>query len=136
VLRFAFLVGCLAAMVGLSGCGGGSEFDTIPVKGKVVLADGGSLKGYAMKNLRLSPNSTDAEARSASSSINEDGTFEMGTMRSNDGAIPGKYLVYATIMKNYPPTPADTKKTWVCDPGEIEVKEDMGEITIKITASK
>jgi hypothetical protein len=136
VLRIAFLLGCVTMLTGLSGCGGGSPFDTVPVTGKVEVVGGGSLQGYAMKTIRLAPNSTDADARAASGQVKEDGTFELGTMKANDGAIPGKYAVLATILKNYPPTPADTKKTWVCEPAEIEIKEGMEPITIKVSVAK
>ncbi len=134
MLRFAFFAGCLAALVSSSGCGGGSPFATVPVTGKVVLASGESLKGYAMKSIRFAPN--DANGRVSSAEVLEDGMFALGTMKSNDGALPGKYSVTMTIMKNYPPTPAETKITWVCEPGEIEVKEDMEPVTIKVSKLK
>ncbi|MDZ4780918.1 MAG: hypothetical protein SGJ19_11750 [Planctomycetia bacterium] len=136
VLRFALLLGCVAGLSGLSGCGGGSPYDTVPISGTVTLADGGDLKGYAMKTIRLAPNSTDAEARPASGEVQEDGTFKLGTKTASDGAIPGKYAVFASIMKNYPPTPADISKTWVCDPAEIDVKEGMEPISIKVSVGK
>lgn len=136
VLRFALLLGGVAVLVGLNGCGGGSPYDTVPVTGKVELQGGGTLQGYAMKTIRLMPNSTAADARGASGQVRDDGTFEMGTMKGNDGAVPGKYTVTASIMKNYPPTDADMKKSWVCEPTEIEVTAGMEPITIKVSVAK
>ncbi len=100
------------------------------------MADGSALKGYAMKTIRLTPNSTDAEARPASGEVQEDGSFKLGTKTASDGAMLGKYAVFASIMKNYPPTPADISKTWVCDPAEIEIKDGMEPITIKVSVAK
>ncbi len=134
VLRFTYFGVCLAALVASSGCGGGSPFATVPVTGKVVFASGDSFKGYAMKSIRFAPN--DVNGRVSSSTVQEDGTFALGTMKSSDGALPGKYSVTMTIMKNYPPAAAETKITWVCEPGEIEVKEDMEPVTITVSKLK
>lgn len=134
MLRFAFFAGCLAALATLSGCGGGSPFDTVPVTGKVVLASGDSFKGYAMKSIRFAPN--DINGRVATADVADDGTFVLGTMKPDDGALPGKYSLYMTVMKNYPPAPGETKITWVCEPGEVEVKEDMEPVTITVSKLK
>lgn len=134
--RFVSLVGCLTLLIASSGCGGGSPFETVPVTGKVEIEGGGSLAGYAMKSIQFTPNSTATEVRAASGTIGEDGTFKLGTMKADDGALPGKYLVRATILKNYPPSPAELKKTWIVEPAEVEVTDGMEPIVIKVKEVK
>lgn len=136
MLRTTLLIGLLASLVIQSGCGGSSPFDTVPVTGKVQLADGKTLTGYAMKSIRFTPVSTDPESRVATAEVKEDGTFSLGTLKTGDGALPGKYTVGMTILKNYPPALAEARLVWDCQPSEVEVKEDMEPLVITVKPVK
>lgn len=132
VLRGALMAGCLTAL----GCGGSSPFETVPVTGSVEFGSGESLKGYATRDIRFEPQATTGDFRAATAKIQDDGTFTLGTMTADDGAIPGKYTVMAKIMKNYPPSAAERKAVWICEPKEIEVTPGMEPVTIKITKGR
>jgi hypothetical protein len=119
-------------LLGLGGCNSSSPYATVPVTGKVELSTGDNLAGYAMKSIQFSPNSADPEAKPASSEIKEDGTFELGSMKNADGAVPGKYFVNVRLMKHYPPTEAERVAVWLCEPAEVEVKEGMEPVVIKV----
>jgi hypothetical protein len=97
---------CFLLLAVLCGCGsGGSEL--ISVTGTVKNADGSVPKGETAA-VWFEPV---AEGRSASGSIDEDGTFTMMTQTPGDGVAPGKYKVVLRIWKNYrTQTPAVPKE--------------------------
>lgn len=136
MLRFVCLVSLALVVGAVPGCGGSSPFDTVPVTGTAQLATGESLQGYATRDIRFEPQATSGDFRAATAKIQDDGTFTLGTMKADDGAIPGKYTVVAKIMKNYPPSEAERNAVWICEPKEVEVVPGMEPVTIKITKGK
>ena len=74
-----------AAFVGvLSGCQGDAP-KVVPVKG-VINLDGQPLAGGFIATVP-------ASGRGAKATVQADGTFELGTYASNDGAVPGTHKV-------------------------------------------
>ena len=102
MLRFINAVGCLLfCLLSLAGCGE-SELQTYPASGKVIFADGKPLTGGFVE---FQP--VDAAIHiTARGQIQPDGTFELGTLRKNDGAVAGEYLV--SVTPPMPSTDADT----------------------------
>jgi hypothetical protein len=87
--RPAFCVG-VAVMIALvaAGCGGGAD-SLYTVRGTVYL-DGQPAKELAGYTVTF----TSSELhRSASGEIQADGTYSLGSLTKDDGAIPGKYQV-------------------------------------------
>ncbi len=76
----------LAALVA-AGCGGANSL--YPVKGTVLL-DGQPAKELAGWTVTF--NSSELH-KSASGAIQADGTYRLGSLKKDDGAIPGKYQV-------------------------------------------
>jgi hypothetical protein len=136
VSRIAFVCVVLLMLPIVSGCGESSPFETVPVTGTVQMADGSSMAQMVKRSLRFTPNSVSEESRVATGDISPEGAFELGTMKTGDGAIPGKYAVSVTILKTYPPSEAERNAVWVCEPAEVEVTEDMEPVAIKIRRSK
>jgi hypothetical protein len=92
------LLGALAILAGITGCGKG--LGMVHVRGKVTYKDGSAPKGGA-RAIRFEPaQDTTAEVRKAAAGeIGTDGSFEMFTKRPGDGVIPGKYNVTFTVVK-------------------------------------
>lgn len=135
MVRNALFGAVLATALTTIGCGRSSSFETVPVTGTAQLAGGGTFKGFAKCEIRFEPTATTGEFRAASGKIQEDGSFTL-TTQTDDGALPGKYLIVAKIMKTYPPSPAEVNAVWVCDPKEVEVTDGMDPVTIKISKGR
>jgi hypothetical protein len=73
-------------LVGTAGCGK-SRVSTYPVTGKVMFQDGQAVKSGTIEAESIE------HGTSASGSIQDDGTFTLGTYTSDDGAVPGKHRV-------------------------------------------
>jgi len=86
----------LAILGGSAGCGGSK---LVQVKGVVTL-DG---KPLSLATITFNP--IEGAGRSASGLSDEDGNFELTTLRTNDGAAPGEYKV--TVTKEQGAEPVD-----------------------------
>src|SRR5262245_11921857 len=72
-----------------SGCGSGSKF--VKVNGVLKFNDGSPIAGAMVM---FEPE--DKEGRSAAGFTDTSGEFDLTTLNSGDGALPGKYLVVVT----------------------------------------
>jgi hypothetical protein len=81
----------LAAVAPLAAGCGGAQGKTIKAEGVLTYKDGTPI-GSAM--VLFEPK--DKEGRSASGFTDKDGTFELTTFNSGDGAMPGEYVVVVT----------------------------------------
>jgi len=94
--NFVFLA-LAAACIFACGCSQGySGPPTVPVRGRVVFADGGDVKALADRQCAVVFNSLDEPDVTAYGEIEEDGTFTPATVkerRSRPGAIAGTHQV-------------------------------------------
>jgi hypothetical protein len=90
-----------AAVLVTAGCAGGAD-TPYPVQGTVFL-DGQPAKELAGGTVTF--NSTELH-KSASGEVQADGTYRLGSLKADDGAIPGKYEV--TVSP--PETPASGER--------------------------
>ena len=75
-----------------AGCGSGSALDTIPVRGSVTFEG----KPLTVGEVRYVP--TDKKnGRVARGVIQPDGTFELTTLESDDGALAGDYRIVVIV---------------------------------------
>jgi hypothetical protein len=89
----------LLLALALGGCGRGDLH--VPVNGTVKFSDGSVPKGV-IASITFQPASARPGAKGASSTIAEDGSFSLQTVKPGDGALPGDYLVTVQVMDNYP----------------------------------
>lgn len=85
-----------------SGCGG-SEFNLVPVTGKVTFADPAVLQAE-IKTINFVPKELGGGGKggkAANGNIQDDGTFKLMTMVPDDGAFPGDYRVEIHVFKTY-----------------------------------
>jgi len=112
----------LIAFALLAAAGGCSKspFELVPVSGIVKYADG-TIPDGAVRVVRFEP-IADAEGnvspRAAAGFLEPDGTFQLSTLRSRDGAIPGDYKPVLLFWKSpvtresvVPPIYANAKTT-------------------------
>lgn len=85
-LCYVFGLPMMMTLIGLLGCNK-SKTSVYPVSGEVVFANGTPLTGGVVE---LRSIDSDANARGF---IEEDGTFELTTYKSGDGAVQGEYQV-------------------------------------------
>jgi hypothetical protein len=128
-------------LAGAAGCGGPKIY---PVKGTVVYADGQlatDLAGYKVEFESID-GKIDGHGASAEGEIQRDGTFQMTTLRPDDGALLGGHRVLIS-----PPIPeGDTRaKPYVIDPRylsyensglKVNVEPKVNEITLTIERRK
>ena len=84
---------CMAActaVVFAAGCSGEKKIPTFPVTGKVLTAEGGPV-GHAL--IVLHPQSSNTTAPKPRGTTNSDGSFELSTFNTGDGAPEGRYQV-------------------------------------------
>jgi hypothetical protein len=82
-------VGLGLVLLGLAGCGA----RVYPVKGQLQYEDGKPVKELAGETVTF----TSAQlGKSSHGTIAEDGTFQLTSHRTNDGAYPGTYKVIVT----------------------------------------
>ena len=101
-LRRRGLWGVVAGLglLGLAGCGAGGHH---PVHGKLVYADNEEpVKELAGFEVTFT---SEKLGKSARGTIKEDGSFQLGTVKVNDGAVPGQYVVTLTQPFREPERP-------------------------------
>jgi hypothetical protein len=86
--------------LGTIGCG--KSHPVAQVRGKVVFKNG-SMPNAGIRMVRLEPaaDTTAAIRKGASGSVNDDGAFEICTLRPGDGVHLGKYAVTFTFLKSF-----------------------------------
>jgi hypothetical protein len=123
----------LLIMLGASGCGGPKLY---PVKGRVMFPDGKPLTGGRV-SFELMESETNV---SAGAQIQSDGTFRLGTFRTADGAIAGRYRALVTpplpvpLDERRPPKPLIDKRFESYDTLGLVfvVKSEPNEFTITV----
>lgn len=88
--RKVTLASCLMTVCVVIGCSGEKRIPTFPVTGKVVTADGSPVD-HAL--VVLHPQSSNATAPKPRGTTQADGSFEVSTFNTADGAPEGKYQV-------------------------------------------
>ena len=98
-LRASIVAVGAAVLIVVCGCGRPSyELETAPVTGRVVMNGEPVTSGYIYTSPR--------RGRLATSGINDDGSFSLGTYDKGDGAIVGEHAVMlAPIPSDEGPTP-------------------------------
>lgn len=134
VFRTATAAFWLALLLSTTGCGSG-ELATAPIKGKVMMGGQPVTEG----GISFSPLTPDAKP--AVGDIKPDGTFELSTYGTNDGAVFGKHRVAfsAPLPKpasdpNAPPPPSGLQGAAI-EPAEVEVKAGTNEFTFELKAA-
>jgi hypothetical protein len=94
---------CSAAAIGITGCGGAHEFKVAPVSGKVD-CNGAPLKDGLVVFIPIPKGEVKSKesGRSASGVIQPDGSYQLTTYNSADGAIIGSHNVQV-----FAPAPID-----------------------------
>lgn len=95
-LKQFFSIGCLCgiALCALPGCGESFEKPVRTVQGIVMIDGKLATEGYVLFTPMLASGSDPLESgKSASGTIQSDGTFELTTYSDGDGAIIGKHRV-------------------------------------------
>ena len=81
-----------AVVVAMSGCRNANELDTAPVSGRVLMNG----KPLSTGTVTFVPN----RGRVANGDIQSDGTFELSTYRSGDGAIVGSHKAAVLVIRS------------------------------------
>jgi hypothetical protein len=93
--RGPWLVLAGLAVLAAAGCNSKGPF---PVRGQLLYEDDGTpVRELADQDITFSSTKLGLEARGT---IREDGTFQLGSAKANDGAYPGEYVV--TLTQPYP----------------------------------
>lgn len=103
LLRRITVLVCVAALCGMSGCGGGGAEKTHKVTGKITTADGAAVKGAGIQFVPA------GKGFSATGSAGEDGVYSLSTFAENDGAAVGDYDVSISSADGQPATIVDGK---------------------------
>jgi len=125
-------VALAVSAVVLSGCGGGSEFATAKVRGKV------TFKGQPVANASVDfapQKAADSgkgagggqPGKSASGMTDKDGVFVLSTYAPGDGAVVGKHRVAVSSSDIKKPLPGKTPPNLV-----LEVKSGSNDLTIEL----
>ena len=72
----------------------------VAVRGSVKFSDGTPVTGE-LATIVFQPDPANRPAKSASGSIQADGSFDLMTNAPGDGAYPGKYIVVLKVWSNY-----------------------------------
>lgn len=95
----AWVVAAGLGLLGLAGCSSGQH----PVNGKLVYADNDEpVKELAEQEVIFT---SDKLGKSARGTIQPDGSFQLGTVKENDGVMPGEYVVTLTQPYREPDRP-------------------------------
>lgn len=107
----------LAALAGLPllatgwGCSGSSSLDTISVEGRVTYKGQPVTQGTVTFLPRDAAEGT--PRRPATGTIQSDGTYRLGTLGPDDGAVPGEYQVVIVSVTGGPsPEQPDAAEVW------------------------
>ncbi len=129
-------VACAAMVAVWSGCGGVSNQQLAPVKGKVVY-DGQGVKGGTVTFRPVGGGKPGMPGKAASGEVQQDGTFVLGTFKTGDGATVGKCEV--TFMPSLPsPKDYDDKPempAWIGTAPktkQVEVQSGQNDFTIEL----
>ena len=128
---------CTLLLVSAVGC---NDRPTAQVKGKVLFKDGTVPQG-GVRVIRFEPASdtTAVIRKTASSSILEDGSFDLFTRKPGDGVILGKYIVTFTVWRGPRDRVSliDEKYTAkATSPYTITVDDDMDDLKFEIEPIK
>jgi len=123
----------LLTLIGVSGCGGRKLY---PVQGRVIFPDGSPLTGGWVVFEPVEP----AANVSARGQIQTDGTFLLGTLRDNDGAVAGRHRALVVpplppkLDERNPPPPPIHARFRNFDTSELEfvVTPGPNEFTIRV----
>jgi hypothetical protein len=129
---------CLLMLLGLLPLSGCNTSGLYPVHGKVTFPDGSPLDdGMVICELQ------DGEVRTtARANLRKDGSFELGTYKPGDGALPGKYRVQILARELSPeyletnPPIIDLKYEKFATSGlTLEVLPQSNEVNFAVTKS-
>jgi hypothetical protein len=131
------LLGLLTAV--LIGCGGGSEFDTAPVHGKVTY-QGKPVEGGSITLRPLATGDQSETGKPASGEVQADGSYALSTYGDQDGAVVGRHQVLYTppyiepdrALKPGESAPASPWDGLVPKQQEIEIKAGDNAINIEL----
>jgi len=131
--RLSVVVTAAFWLVCLAGCNTGHY----PVQGKLVYADTEEpVKELAEQEVIFS---SEKLGKSARGTIQKDGSFQLGTVKENDGVVPGEYVVTLTQPYREPDRPytgdrvVDQKYEDPATSGLIaEVKAEKNEFVFKL----
>jgi len=99
-MRIAWLLPLVCCLT-VGGCGGESLPSTIAVHGQVSWQGKPLTKGsVAFQSVKGGP---EQPLRSARGSLSPDGTYQLSTFRTHDGAMPGQYAV---IIRSFTSSPS------------------------------
>jgi hypothetical protein len=73
----------------------------VPVTGTVKYSDGSVPQGD-VATITFQPATSGPDTKGASGTIRADGSFSLTTVKPNDGALPGEYVVTVHVIKGYP----------------------------------
>ena len=107
--RLMRVLGTLTActlMLGVSGCGSSGAAKTQKVSGKVTTADGAPVNGAS-----VSFQGSGGKAFGASGTTGSDGSYQLSTFDTNDGAPEGEYTVSVTDAQGTPMKIVDGKSS-------------------------
>jgi hypothetical protein len=109
-----------------AGCGGDGMAEPVPVSGKIMY------QGKPVQDARVTFHWTGGPGgRSATGKTDAQGAFQLTTVSTNDGAVPGEYLV--TVQKIDPAVAqADTSY----DPETGEVGADYGRMMMEAASGR
>jgi hypothetical protein len=132
-----FLPTMLICFGGTIGCG--KSRPVAQVRGKVVFRNG-SMPNAGIRKVRLEP-ATDTTAvvrKGASGSVNEDGAFEIFTLRPGDGVHLGKYAVTFTYLKSFTEQKqmiAEKYTTAKTTPYHLNVERDTDDLVYELESA-
>ncbi len=119
---------------GTTGCG--KSRPVAQVRGKVVFKNG-SMPNAGIRMVRLEPaaDTTAAIRKGASGSVNDDGAFEIFTLRPGDGVHLGEYAVTFTFLKSFTDQKqmiAEKYTTAAKTPYHLNVEHDTGDLVYEL----
>jgi hypothetical protein len=124
---------CATLLAALGGCARGPY----AVAGKVVI-EGEPGPTPELKDYLVTLQSVSAPI-GANGTVQEDGSFTVGTHQAGDGAMPGRYKV--SIMSPIPSSPEESRARSILDPKyerfetsglEVEIKPQRNDVTLTV----
>jgi len=131
IVRNAGALLVAGALPFIVGCGGSKEFQLVPVKG-VVNCGGKPISGGTIVFSPVAVSGTANSGRPAASKVAEDGSFELTTYRTNDGAIVGRHVVTYLVAEEGE-TPSKVKVPCRDASIEIEIKNAEDQLTVDLS---
>lgn len=87
----------------LTGCDQGNPLGAIPIRGTV------TYNGKPLGEGEVLYNPVDTTGRRAKAKIQSDGSFQLTTLETNDGAVPGEYQISVLAYAPHPGEPTRTE---------------------------